>query len=527
MINKYTALIWIVLTLFMLAGCETLLIPQQKSVEDEVVLEKYKDVSMRELLNKVQADFAKAKEDSLYFYSPNNYNTARLGIQTARAYFKDPERKLQVLKSIYKADTAIKDAYAVKDIVDREMGEVISLRISLDNLEAKKFQGREYQGLATTTAKLVEEIEIKKEAIFKDPDSKARFQTQLQELVAAMKDFRVRVVKQKYLSGGENLIAEANRYDAEKLAPLTYAAAVKSRDDAVAYIEKNVDNLTGIQQQSEQFEFAAYRLLHIAREISNILALKEDTYEQYVLREEERLSKISNALKTGDIRNRNFSTQASQLAASARQMVRQKESSALQIAEMSASSPEASTGFAEPAGSSANGPQPMAQQSQPVVVAEDPLVAGVAGGDLETLKNSVRVLTDQLYRLTLENSELKGQRDMLKSKLGKLEAEMNQKSNTSQKSQTTKSKNARPEGEGKPAKPQAASESAKQSAEKQTQEPSKVQAKEQVKAQPQTQKDSASQSKAETNSSSKADKQTDVTTEKKKDDGAAASKTSE
>jgi len=185
-INKYSALAWVALVLFMLAGCESLMIPQQKSVEDEVVLEKYKDVPMRELLNKLQSDFAKAKDDSLYFYSPNNYNIARVGLQTARAYFKDPERKTQVLKSIYKADTAIQDGYVVKGIVDREMNDVISLRISLDDLEARKLQPREYQGLAITTGKMVEEIEIKKETIFQDPASKARFEKQKQELLAEM-----------------------------------------------------------------------------------------------------------------------------------------------------------------------------------------------------------------------------------------------------------------------------------------------------------------------------------------------------
>jgi len=525
-INKYSALAWVVLLLFMLAGCESFLIQQQKSVKDEVVLEKYKDVPMRELLNKVQSDFAKAKDDSLYFYSPNNYNTARIGLQTARAYFRDPERKTQVLKSIYKADMAIKDGYVVKGIVDREMSEVISLRISLDDLEARKYQGREYQGLATSTAKLVEEIEYKKEAIFQDPGSKTRFEKQKQELIVAMKDFRVRVVKQKYLSEGGNLLAEANRYDAEKLAPLTYAAAIKSRDEAVTYIEQNIDNLAGIQQQSEQFEFAAYRLLHVAREISNIQALKDDTYEQYVLREEERLSKISKALKTGDIRNLNFTTQASQLASNARQMVRQKETNALKIAEINTSLPQAaSENVVVPIGSPGDGPQPIAQQSQPVVV-EDPLIAGVAGGDLETLKNSVRILTDQLYRLTLENSELKGQRDMLKSRLDKLEAEINQQSSAAQKSGSAQSQKTKPQTKDKPVKNQADSGSKKQSAETQSQKSSNPKEKGQEKEQPQTEK-SASQSKSDNASGSNAEKQTNATTDKNQVQNPATSKTGE
>lgn len=503
MSKKYTALVWVVFMLFTLTACEVLMIPQQEKVEDEVVLEKYKDVPMREVLNKVQADFAKAKSDSLYFYSPNNYRTARIGIQTARAYFNDPERKTQVLRNIYKTETAIKDAYQVKEIVDRELSEVIALRISLDSLEAKKFHGREYQGLATTTASLVEQIEIKKESLFQDPASKTRFEEQKKELVAALMDFRVRVVKDKYLKEAETLIAEAGRYDAQKLAPVTYGAALKSRDEAIAYIENNIENLAGIQQQSDQFEFAAHRLMHIAREIANILALKEDTYEQYVLREEERLTKISEALKTGDIRNQNFTTQASQLAANARQMVRQKEANAMKIAEMNSS--DASVNTAVSASSASDGPQPVAQ---PVVaVVPDPLVAGVAGGDLETLKNSVRILTDQLYKLTLENSELKDQRDVLTSKLKKLEAESNQPA-AAKTSSTAQGESATPQSNEKQAVQQSGKASTDASSKEQSKKPEKAQ------SAPNT------QSQTEQNNSSPAGEQNPAATDKNTD-GAA------
>jgi hypothetical protein len=482
--------------LFALTGCEVL-IPQEPKVEEAAVLEKYKDADVRELLNKVQADFSKAKDESLYFYSPNNYQTARIGIQTARAYINDPERKIQVLKSIYKTEIALNDAFEVKKIVDRELSEVIALRISLDDLEAKKFHGSEYQGLATTAAMLVEQIEVKKEALFQDTASKKRFEEQKNELIASMKDFRVRVVKHKYLNQGENLLAEADRHEARKFAPVTYGEALKSRDDAVAYIEQNIENTAGIEQQSEQFEFAAQRLMHIAREISNIITLKEDTYEQYVLREEERLIKITKALKSADIRNQNFSTQATQLAASARQMVTQKETNALKIAEMSSGNTAAQS--AAPGVANSDGTQPLAQQPQQAqaVVAPDPLVAGVAGGDLETLKNSVRVLTDQLYQLTLENSELKGQRDLLKSQLGKLEAQLGQQSSSPQKSKTTPAKSTKQKSGEAQAGQQTSSQPVKAPPKAQVQEPAQAQTneqpKEQTKEQPKTQADAASQ----------------------------------
>ncbi|WP_455219197.1 hypothetical protein [Kaarinaea lacus] len=424
-----TALIWLLLVMAVLSGCE-ILEPLQTDVTEEAALEKYKDVPMQKVLNKVQNDFAKAKEQALYFYSPNNYRAAQTGLKTARAYFRDPERKTQVLKSMYKAEEAIKEGFEVKKIVDRELSEVVALRISLNQLDAKRSHGREYRGLATNTTTLIERVEAKKEKLFTDPSEKAKFEEDKKELVASLKDFQLRVVKDKYLSKGENIIAEAERYDAKKLAPVTYGAAVKSMNDSVAYIEKNVENYEGIQEQSQKFEYAALRLMHVTREINNIKNLKEPTYEEYVLRQEKRLGKISDALKAGDLRHQNFSKQSSLLASSAKKLIKQKEDYALAIAEGA----DSGATMVVPVTSEAAA-KPVQQVQQDL--GPDPLVAGVAGGDLETLKTSVRLLTDQIYQMTLENSELKGQRDMLKTKVDQLEKKLSQKAPSSQKVNTT------------------------------------------------------------------------------------------
>ena len=430
--KKCTALIWLLLVMVVLSGCE-ILEPLQTDVTEEAALEKYKDVPMQKVLNKVQNDFAEAKKQALYFYSPNNYRAAQTGLKTARAYFRDPERKPQVLKSMYKAEEAIKDGFEVKKIVDRELSEVVALRISLTQLDAKRSHGREYRGLATNTTTLIERVEAKKEKLFTDPSEKAKFEEDKKELVASLKDFQLRVVKDKYLSKGENIIVDAERYDAKKVAPVTYGAAVKSMSEAVAYIEKNVENYDGIQEQSQITEYAALRLMHVMREINNIMSLKENNYEEYVLRQEKRLVKIGDAMKAGDLRHLNFSKQSTQLASAAKKLIKQKEDYALAIAEGADSgAPVVVPVTSEVAA------QPVQQVQQEL--GPDPLVAGVAGGDLETLKTSVRLLTDQIYQMTLENSELKGQRDLLKTKVDQLEKKLNQKAGTNKKTSATEKK---------------------------------------------------------------------------------------
>ena len=426
--KKCTALIWLILILPVLTGCEALLAPLKKDTTEEAALEKYKDVPLREALNQTQREFAKAKEQALYFYSPGNYRTAQSGLKIARAYFRDPDKRIQVLKSLYKTDAALKEGFEVKEIVDREMSEVVALRVSLAQLKAKTTHPREYRGLAVATSSLIEQVEKNKEKLFADPSSKARFEEDKKELIVSLQDFRLRVVKDRYLRKGEDLVAGAESYGAKKIAPITYAATIKSMNEAVTYIENNVENQEGIQTASDRFEFSAQRLMNIVREINLIISLKETTYEEYVLRQETRLVVIADALNAGDMRNKNFSTQTSKLATAANTVVKQKQEYALAIAEGASSN----TLVAVPPQTASEIPnQPSQQVKQDG--GPDPLVAGVAGGDLETLKGSVRLLTDQIYQLTLENSELKGQRDLLKTKVEQLEAKVNKKSSAKEK----------------------------------------------------------------------------------------------
>ena len=436
MSNKYPNRVWPVLLLLIaaLSGCEAML-PFQKEVKDEVVLEKYKDVPLQKALTDVQDQFKKAREESLYFFSPNNYRTARSGLQAARAYYKDPERKTYVLKSIYKAEQAIKDGFEVKAIVKRELPEFIQLHNSLVILEAKKTHSREFLSMMTEMNNLIERIEEEKEALFKETDKKAKFEKDKKEIIADLKDFQLRVVKFKYLNHGELLISEADSVDARSIAPETYKATLAERDKAVAYIENNVNNLEGIQQASEQFEFAAQRLMHISRAVFNVINLKPDTHEQYVLRQEERLGKIATALKAGDLRNQSFSEQGNQLTNIVKSTVKQKENLALEVANLrSASGVEAaSTGAPLPEdgqegeGSSAGElaaqqAAAQAQQGQDVVI---PVAPG--GDDPEEMRKSVRLLTDQVYRLIIENDQLKGQNQQLKQEVSKIQAQLDAK----------------------------------------------------------------------------------------------------
>ena len=433
MIKKCAYLLSIIAIIVFLSACE-IIIPKQFGAKEEVVLEKYKNVPLKDVMRNVQQKFDKAKSEEMYFYSPNNYRTARTGVQGARAYFRDPEKKTYVLSSLYRAEQALDDGFEVKVIVEREMKDLIRLRDTLDVLEAKKSHTREYRSLMTSLVAIVETIESKKEALFQDPSSKADFEERKKEMMADLENFRLRVVKFKYLNHGELLVSEADAYDAKNIAPVTYGEVIKARNEALDYIKNNIENLEGIYQIAKVFETAAQRLMHITREVHNVINLEPKTHEQYVLRQEERLVNLANALKLGDLRNQTFSAQTTQLVSAVKRVNKEKEQNALKIAELSSGTGSAVSGAQSPVASEeqsaeSSGKANVADQdaeNKPKGLAIVP-ISDDSGGDLEQLKKSVRILTDQVYQLTIEKTNWEAQRAQLNSKIKQLQSKLQEK----------------------------------------------------------------------------------------------------
>lgn len=421
MAKNYSRLLAIVAILSLLTACE-IIVPKQFEADEEAVLELYKDVPLKDVVSKVQKKFQKAKEDEIYFYSPNNYRTARTGLQTARAYFRNPEKRTHVLKSLHRSDQALDEAFKVKVIVARELKDHIELRDVLDSLQAKKSHTREYRSLMTSLMSIIELIENKQEDLFKEPSGRADFDKRKNTMMADMLDFRLRVVKFAYLNHGELLISESLNYDAQNIVPDTYAATIAERDAAVEYISKNVENLEGVSEKASKFQFAAQRLLHITRAVNTVLKLEKNTHEHYVLRQEERLTKIAQALKWAESKNYTFAAQATQMASKIKNIIKDKEKNALMVAELKAGGTVSEMPGQESTTNKTEGDPKPKKEIKGVEI-----VSNASGGDLEQLKKSVRLLTDQVYQLTIEKNSWEGERASLKAKIKKLQAKQKPK----------------------------------------------------------------------------------------------------
>ena len=438
----------IILLATLLVACE-IIVPKEYEVKEEEVLAQYKDVPITDVMNEVQKKFRKAKDEEAYFYSPNNYRIARTGLQTARAYFKNPEKRTYVLKSLYRADKALDDAFEVKAIVVRELSEHVKVRDFLDTLDAKKSHSREYRSLLASLLAIIERIEKDKESIFTDPERKKDMDERKNNMMAEMLDFRLRIVKFRFLNHAELLISEANNYDAKTVAPVTYQQTINARNSAVKYVTENVENLQGISDVAKKFQYEAERLLHITRAVNTVLKLEKDTQEQYVLRYEENLQKIAEALREPKDQYQSFSAQATRYSGVIKRILREKQELALKVTSLNNGAGVANT--AEQAA-------PVTQATPAKEDSEKPKSKGLeivpVSGDPAQLKNSLRILTDQVYQLTVEKTAWENERANLNAQIKKLKTA--QKAGTKPKEKPKPKAETKKEVEKKPAPKSAA-----------------------------------------------------------------------
>lgn len=415
LINYYTKIFVLVALAFVLAACEVI-VPKKFEVDEQEVLQLYGNVPLKDVMNNVQKKFQNAKNEGIFFYSPNNYKTARTGIQIARGNFRDPEKRLYVLKSLYKADKALDDAFEVKVIVESELADHIRLRDFLLSVDAKKTHTREYRSLMTSLTKIIERIEKEKEEVITNPEKKKDLDENKKEMMADLIDFRLRVVKFKYLNHGEQLLSEVDTYDGRSLAPETYARTISARDAAVKFITENVENLESVSDMSGKFQYEAQRLLHITRAIDTLMKLEKNNYEQYVLKQEENFSIIGDALREPNLKYLSFPAQARKYAATINRIIREKQENALKVAEFK-SGERTSTDTSQETAQDVdqNTGQDQGDDKKGVEIVPIPPV-----GDPQQLRRSLKILTDQVYQLTVEKTAWENERATLQAQIKKL-----------------------------------------------------------------------------------------------------------
>jgi hypothetical protein len=319
---------WLVL-LLVLAGCAG-----SPDIADSLVASKYANVSSKDALKAAQIKFEDVKSAGLAFYAPNSFKGAKKALKKAEELDGEGKKEKSQLKYIYVTEQYIDKGERVRKVVENRLEAVLTLKKSLQQKDAKESYKSEFNDAMQEIRGLIEELETMTLSKDKKSNESKSFDKSQDALIKKLKTLEINVVKYNSLNESQKILSKAEGSNAEKVAPKTHKEAKAKLKEANEYIAKNVHDVEGVQEVGDKFRFAVQHLLHVTSAVNELAELKKKHYEDRILENEQRLFKISEAIKHEDVRDKSVKEQANILAKAVAGVNASNEGKSQDIAEM-------------------------------------------------------------------------------------------------------------------------------------------------------------------------------------------------
>ena len=232
------------------------------------------DTNPTEEVKKLEADLDQANAAQVNVLAPKNYEQARDALKDARKSLESKDDAKEVLKEVAEGRAYLKRAQEFAKVGTDNMAEVVKTRQLALDAGAKDSYAQDFRKADDKLKDVSEDIEKNKpENAMKNRD----------ELLSAYLDLELRGIKRKNLAEAEGLVKDADRKDAKKWAPRTYAVAQKSIDDAEAFITANRHDTAQIKVLSDK---ALADAQHVIQVTGSAKSGEKTTSEEAALRME-------------------------------------------------------------------------------------------------------------------------------------------------------------------------------------------------------------------------------------------------
>ncbi len=281
-----------------LSGCvgETITVP---AVESKIA----NPVAAVETL---AAGIEKGRADQLDVLSPTLFAEASRSLDQARLGLQQGVPLADVSQQVAQGQALLRQAEEIARIARSMMPETIKAREQALKAGADSL-GPAYQKAEEDFLDLTRAVET---------SNLNRAQRDKAEVTKVFDELELAAIKNRYLKESRDLIANAEKEGAARLAPVSLKEARQQLDEADAFITANRYQNDEIQAKAGAAEFYANRLLQITRQIA---AYRGRSPEEIALETERMLYRISDEMGAGDLRNRSFESQSENLAGLAAQ----------------------------------------------------------------------------------------------------------------------------------------------------------------------------------------------------------------
>lgn len=306
--------------LLLLAACAS---APRVNVDAAEVQQQFEGKTVAQALEEVEADMARAEQGELEFYSPGFFSVAKKALEEVRFLILAPKEvgengvtsDVEIFTQLLRAKSSLEKAAATRPEVKKQLGDVLTVRISLIAKGIDKSAMGEFNDLMNSLDGLFRRIEKN------DLDGFARSKK------ITLRQFRrleAQSVKDMQLDDSIAVLEEAKALGAGGAVPKSLKKTQRALKNAQTVIERDPNDKPAIKNAVERFAFETDHLLHVTHEVKELRSLNHAAMENILLAAESRLLAISDALRQPDLRRNNLRVQVELIVNAADKLVASK-----------------------------------------------------------------------------------------------------------------------------------------------------------------------------------------------------------
>ena len=268
---------------------------------------KVKQISMSEnpteQINRLNNDLQTARNNQIYVLSPTWFAKSEASFNSA---VKDRNRGAalaDILNNVAQSRAQLKQAQKVADIANTSLPRIIKRRKLARASGAPKL-GKDYADAEEQFTDLMKAVENNNLRWAKKNETK---------VARAFFELELRAIKEQTLGEVRKLLKQAEKENAKKFAPSTFALATNKLKETDAFISKNPYSKEIMLEKANNALFEAWRSIQITRQSKKVKTMRP---EEITLWYEKALYQTTNNLSAPDMRNEPFKIQVENILSS-------------------------------------------------------------------------------------------------------------------------------------------------------------------------------------------------------------------
>ena len=254
-------------------------------------------------INRLDNDIGNARKNQVNVLAPTWFAKAETSLNDAKKVLNRGGELSEILEEIASGRAQLQNAEEMAQLARTTLPNAIKARDLARSAGATNFE-EDYARVEEQFLKLTKAIE----------NNNLKYaQRNRAEVTDEFEQIELRAIKEQTIGVARELIDQAEKKKAQKIAPKSFAVAQERLKEADAFISAHRYEKAKIQQKASEALFQARRLHQVIRQSEQIRTMQP---EEITLKEEETLHKITDTLSASDMRDQPYEIQVNNILAS-------------------------------------------------------------------------------------------------------------------------------------------------------------------------------------------------------------------